>query len=156
MSFELAAGNIATCSLHAIGRWTNKPQTAAKESENRTTNLSKLQLQHSEQCASNQNKESLRKTSSETWNTQWRNYFNPWMSEPSARRLGQGSSLYIIGVEFMPKNETGSFVTDFAQENEESSVKSLPTITFCNSNHQKESESEAQQLPGTRKTAAER
>jgi hypothetical protein len=56
----------------------------------------------------------------------------------------------------MPKNETGSFLTDFAQENEESSVKSLPTITFCSSNYQKESESEAQQLPGTRKTAAER
>jgi hypothetical protein len=43
----------------------------------------------------------------------------------------------------MPKNETGSFLTDFAQENEESSVKSLPTITFCNSNHHQESESEA-------------
>jgi len=56
----------------------------------------------------------------------------------------------------MPKNETGSFLTDFAQENEESSVKSLPTITFCNSNHHQESESEAQQLPGTRKTAVER
>jgi hypothetical protein len=58
MSFELAARNIATCTLHAIERWTNKPQTAAQESENRATNLSKRQLQHSEQCASNQNKES--------------------------------------------------------------------------------------------------
>jgi hypothetical protein len=56
----------------------------------------------------------------------------------------------------MPKNETGSFLTDFTQENEESSVKSLPTITFCNSNQHQESESEAQQLPGTRKTAVER
>ncbi len=49
MSFELAARNIATCSLHAIERWTNKPQTAAQESENREKTLSKRQLQHSEQ-----------------------------------------------------------------------------------------------------------